>query len=86
MGDPGPERMFDDRVYQRGALALHALRLHCGDLAFFALLQSWTESFSHGSVSTPGFIRTADRVTGLDTEALLHPWLYEEALPPLPLS
>jgi aminopeptidase N len=86
VGDPGPERMFDDRVYQRGALALHALRLHCGDLAFFALLQSWTESFSHGSVSTPGFIRTADRVTGLDTEALLHPWLYEEALPPLPLS
>jgi aminopeptidase N len=63
-----------------------ALRLHCGDLAFFALLQSWTESFSHASVSTPEFIRTADRVTGLDTEALLHPWLYEEALPPLPLS
>jgi hypothetical protein len=37
-------------------------------------------------VSTPEFIRTADRVAGLDTEALLHPWLYEEALPPLPLS
>ena len=25
IGDPGPEHMFDDRVYKRGALALHAL-------------------------------------------------------------
>ena len=27
VGDPGPELMFDDRVYKRGALALHALRV-----------------------------------------------------------
>jgi hypothetical protein len=25
-----------------------------------------------------------DRATAIDTEALLHPWLYEELLPPLP--
>jgi hypothetical protein len=37
-------------------------------------------------VSTPQFILTADRATGLDTEALLRPWLFEEALPPLPLA
>lgn len=84
VGDPGPELMFDDRVYKRGALALHALRRRCGDLAFFALLQEWTRSRAHSSVSTPEFILTADRVTGLDSESLLHPWLYEEALPPLP--
>ena len=28
---PGPADMFDDRVYKRGALTLHALRLHLGD-------------------------------------------------------
>ncbi|MET4095670.1 M1 family metallopeptidase [Arthrobacter sp. UYCu712] len=84
VGDPGPELMFDDRVYKRGALALHALRLGCGDLAFFALLHDWADRNRHGSVSTPEFIVAADRTTGLDTEALLHPWLYEEALPPLP--
>ena len=83
MGDPGPELMFDDRVYKRGALALHALRRACGDLAFFALLQEWTRGMRHGSVSTAEFILTADRVTGLDSESLLHPWLYEESLPPL---
>lgn len=86
VGDPGPELMFDDRVYKRGALALHALRLRCGDIAFFALLQEWTRTNRHGSVSTPEFVLTADRVTGLDSEALLHSWLFEEALPPLPVS
>lgn len=84
VGDPGPEQMFDDRVYKRGALALHALRIRCGDLAFFALLHDWAGENRHGSVSTSDFILTADRATGIDSEALLHPWLYEEALPPLP--
>jgi aminopeptidase N len=84
VGDPGPELMFDDRVYKRGALALHALRIRCGDLAFYALLHEWAASNRHGSVSTAGFIQTADRVAGIDSEALLHPWLFEEALPALP--
>lgn len=84
VGDPGPELMFDDRVYKRGALALHAVRLRCGDLAFFALLHDWTAAHRHGSVTTEDFIMAADRAAGIDAEALLHPWLYEEALPPLP--
>jgi aminopeptidase N len=86
IGDPGPELMFDDRVYKRGALTLHALRLRCGDLAFFTLLQEWTRAHQHSSVSTAEFILMADRVTGLDSESLLHPWLFEEALPPFPLG
>jgi aminopeptidase N len=85
VGDPGPELMFDDRVYKRGALALHALRVRCGDLAFFAMLHDWTDANRHGSVSTSAFILASGRATGLDTEALLHPWLLEAALPPLPV-
>ena len=42
LGDPGPELMFDDRVYKRGALTLHALRLTVGDDAFFDALRAWT--------------------------------------------
>ena len=41
LADPGPDLMFDDRVYKRGALTLHALRLTVGDDAFFALLRDW---------------------------------------------
>lgn len=84
VGDPGAEHMFDDRVYKRGALAVHAVRLACGDLAFFALLQEWTAQNRHGSVSTHDFILAVRRATAIDAESLLHPWLYEEALPPLP--
>jgi aminopeptidase N len=61
------------------------LRVRCGDLAFFALLHDWTDAHRHGSVSTAAFILAADRATGLDTESLLHPWLLEAALPPLPV-
>ena len=37
---PGRAHLFDPPVYQRGAMALHALRLRIGDEAFFALLKS----------------------------------------------
>jgi aminopeptidase N len=85
VGDPGPEHMFDDRVYKRGALALHAVRMACGDLAFFALLQEWATQHRHGSVSTHDFVLAVDQATPIDSESLLHPWLYEEDLPPLPV-
>lgn len=86
IGDPGPALMFDDRVYKRGALALHALRIQCGDLAFFTLLKEWTRTHRHGSVSTGDFILMANGVAGIDAEAVLHPWLFELTLPPLPAS
>ncbi len=41
LADPGPELMFDDRVYKRGALLLHALRLTLGDDEFFRVLAGW---------------------------------------------
>lgn len=85
IGDPGPELMFDDRVYKRGALALHALRVAVGDEVFFAFLHHWTSSKRHGSVSTEAFIEAADSfVPGLDAATVLQPWLYEAALPALP--
>ncbi|MDP9937174.1 aminopeptidase N [Paenarthrobacter nicotinovorans] len=83
VGDPGPELMFDDRVYKRGALAVHALRVAAGDEAFFAFLQHWTAGNRHGSVSTESFITAADAfMPGFDTASILRPWLYEAALPP----
>jgi len=85
VGDPGPGLMFDDRVYKRGALALHAVRTACGDEAFFGLLRRWTADFKHASVSTAEFVATADNcVPGLDCASVLEPWLYRKALPPLP--
>ena len=82
--DPGPEDMFDDRIYKRGALTLHALRVHVGDAAFFELLPAWVERFRFGLVTTDDFIATAEDVTGQPLEEFLRPWLYEKKLPHLP--
>ncbi|MGJ3192454.1 M1 family metallopeptidase [Paenarthrobacter sp. FR1] len=87
IGDPGPELMFDDRVYKRGALAVHALRTAAGDPAFFAFLKHWTAANRHGSVSTESFVEAADSfIPGFDAASILRPWLYETALPALPTA
>ncbi|BBE23697.1 putative peptidase M1, membrane alanine aminopeptidase [Arthrobacter sp. MN05-02] len=84
IGDPGPQDMFDDRVYKRGALALHALRKATGDDAFFGLLRAWSGEYRFGSVTTPDFMALAARVLdGIGVEALLSPWLFAEDLPAL---
>ncbi|TIC79660.1 M1 family metallopeptidase [Nocardioides sp. GY 10113] len=84
LADPGPELMFDDRVYKRGALALHALRRSVGDDAFFAVLRGWVERYAGGSVTTEDFLAFAGESTGADVAALLDPWLNRTALPPYP--
>lgn len=85
IGDPGPKDMFDDRVYKRGALALHVLRTAMGDEQFFTLLQEWTRKHRHATVTPQELFTLADSLApGLDAAALLTPWLYEKHLPPLP--
>jgi aminopeptidase N len=85
VGDPGSELMFDDRVYKRGALALHALRIAMGDDAFFGLLRAWTSRHRFGSVTTNDLAELAQElcggVRGFDARAILSPWLYEVGLP-----
>lgn len=84
LGDPGPELMFDDRVYKRGALTLHALRHRVGDTAFFDVLRSWSEAQRYGNVTTAMFVEHAEQVTGEDLGGLFEEWLYAVDLPPLP--
>ncbi|WP_338087882.1 M1 family metallopeptidase [Nocardioides lijunqiniae] len=84
LSDPGPELMFDDRVYKRGALTLHAVRLTVGDDAFFSLLRAWVAEHRGGSVSTAELIAFAARHTDADLGALFDAWLNETALPDLP--
>ena len=56
--------MFDDRLYKRGALTLHALRTDLGDAPFFELLRTWTARYRHGTVSTEEFVVCAEVVSG----------------------
>jgi len=84
LDDPGPELMFDDRVYKRGALLLHAIRLSIGDDAFFDLLRSWAQTHARSTVSTEMFIDFAEASSRRPLRELFRAWLKEESLPELP--
>ncbi|MFD8704067.1 M1 family metallopeptidase [Kitasatospora sp. NPDC059648] len=84
LGDPGRRLMFDDRLYQRGGLAVHALRLALGEDAFFAVLRDWTEVNRHGVVATSDLLAHASRYTAVPLGPLFEAWLERPELPPLP--
>jgi aminopeptidase N len=84
LGDPGARRLFDDRVYKRGALTLHALRRVVGDLAFFAMLREWTSTNRHGNVTTDMFLDLALQYATRSYDGFFASWLYGTRLPPLP--
>ena len=82
LADPGARTMFDDRLYKRGALALHALRLTLGDDAFLTMIRAWVAEHRFGTVSTELFEEHAARYGR--TGALLGRWLHGMPLPELP--
>lgn len=84
VGDPGPHDMFDDRVYKRGALALHALRRELGDAAFFGAVRAYTLARRNGSVSTADFVEFFTVHTGSgEIHRIVDRWLFRTALPKL---
>ena len=83
LADPGPRDMFDDRVYKRGALTLHALRRRVGDDNFFALLQDWTARYRHSTVVTDDFTGLASHYADESLRPLFQAWLYSTELPAL---
>ncbi|HYJ50610.1 MAG TPA: M1 family metallopeptidase [Microbacterium sp.] len=84
LSDPGPDSMFDDRVYKRGALTLHALRLALGDDVFFGMLQTWTRTHRASTATTTDFVALAENAAGVAVASLLRAWLDLPRLPKLP--
>lgn len=83
LSDPGPRDMFDDRVYKRGALTLHALRGVVGDDRFFDLLRDWTNRYRHGTAVTDDFTGLAANYADVSLRPLWEAWLYSTRVPPL---
>ena len=79
IGDPGPDHLFDDPVYTRGAMTLQVLRNTIGDRAFFRLLRSWAAG--DGNRTTAAFIARAERISGQQLDALFDAWLYTPGRP-----
>jgi aminopeptidase N len=80
--DPGRAGLFGRPVYQRGALAVHALRLTVGDEAFFRILKTWTAEKRNASVVTADLATVAERVSGRPLRPLFDAWLTGTTAPP----
>nr|WP_256361894.1 M1 family metallopeptidase [Streptomyces sp. TRM70350] len=84
LADPGRKLMFDDRLYQRGGLVVHAVRCALGEEAFFRMLRGWAALHRGGAVTTAAFTAHAARYATEPLDELFRAWLEEKALPPLP--
>jgi aminopeptidase N len=83
-GNPGKADLFDNSVYVRGGLTLHALRLAVGDDAFFKILKAWAAEKANGNATTPEFIALCERISGKQLDQLFNDWLYGKVRPPRP--
>ncbi|XVV03416.1 M1 family metallopeptidase [Actinosynnema sp. CA-248983] len=80
-GDPGAADLFHGAVYDRGALAVHALRVAVGDEAFFTILKRWTQSKKYGNGSIEEFIALSESLSGRQLDELFQTWLFTPGKP-----
>ena len=84
VGDPGAARIFDDAVYDRGAMTLVALRERIGDSTFSDLMRTWYAERAGGPATTEQFIALAELKFGQQLDGLFDDWLYSTHRPPRP--
>jgi aminopeptidase N len=84
IGDPGPQALFAEPVYVRGAMTLHALRLVVGDATFFEILHRWADRYAGGNVTTAQFVELAEHVSHRQLDAFFDEWLNTAGRPDLP--
>ncbi|GAA4690328.1 M1 family metallopeptidase [Nocardioides conyzicola] len=73
--------IFDDRVYERGAMTLQALRTRIGNTAYWALLRRWVADREGGNGSTAQFEALAAEVSGQDLDGFFAAWLHTATKP-----
>jgi aminopeptidase N len=81
-GHPDTAHELSRPVYDRGAMALEAIRQAVGDEKFFASLRAWTTEHRWDNGDTAQFIRTVDRVSGQRIDELARIWLFTPGRPP----
>lgn len=76
--------VFNQNVYQGGALTLFALRQQVGPDVFQQIERGWVSRFRGRSASTADFIALASEVSGQELSGFLHDWLHGTVTPPMP--
>lgn len=75
IGAPGAKNLFDEAIYDRGAMTLQALRTRIGEKAFWQLLRSWVDEHRDGLVAGAAFEAAAERASGQDLDGFFDAWL-----------
>ncbi|MER7443375.1 M1 family metallopeptidase [Micromonospora avicenniae] len=81
LADPGPEEMFSNIPYNRGAMTLHALRGKVGEAAFFRILRTWAASHRYSHAATADFVALSERESGQNLTAFFDVWLFQKGKP-----
>jgi aminopeptidase N len=69
-------------VYDKGILAVHALRRQIGDDAFFKVLKGWTADHREGNASWPEFESYVQKVSGQKLDGFFAAWFRGDTMPP----
>jgi aminopeptidase N len=75
IGNPGPKRLFAYPVYERGGMAVQALRHRIGNRAFARVLRRWVDERADRTGRVGQFRRLAEEVSGEDLEGFFRAWL-----------
>ncbi len=81
IADPGPDRLFDWAVYDRGAMAMQALRNKVGAATHDKILRIWARQHRHGNASLAQFEALAQRKTSKDLTVFFDEWLHQTNRP-----
>jgi aminopeptidase N len=76
--------IFNNGVYWRGAMTLHALRLKVGDEKFFGLLRSYIQKYKFSNASVEDFVNLTSELLGSEAKTLLEHWLFDAQCPDFP--
>jgi aminopeptidase N len=80
IGDPGAARLFDEAVYDRGAMTVQALRNRVGRDDFFRITRRWTHG-RDGVGSTRELTTLAEHISGEKLDGFFRHWLYAGTKP-----
>ncbi|MHB8567395.1 MAG: M1 family aminopeptidase [Nitrososphaerales archaeon] len=76
-----PEEMFDSHTYEKGALALNALRGYLGDEVFFSGIKYYVSKCKISLVETFDFRKAMEDSSGLNLEPFFEQWIYGQGYP-----
>lgn len=83
IGDPTPQFFLHRSIYWKGALTVHALRLHVGDDIFFEIIRTYYQQYRDNHARIEDFIALASDVSQEDLTAFFDSWLYQKSVPSL---